>query len=187
MTMQLDTTTRTNMATQLANAVAGGTMKLFSGAVPANCAAADPAGLLATGTLPNPALTAASGATAISGTWSATGSNGGTLACFRLYDTTAVCRAQGSVGWTAQQGAWAPSTAYAVGNTVSNGGNVYRCTTAGTSAASGGPTGTGTGIADGTAVWTYLGIVGDLNVDNTSISTGQVLTDQTFTYTIGGA
>ena len=51
---------------------------------------------------------------------------------------------------------WAASTAYTVGQTVQNSGNVYTCTTAGTSATSGGPTGTGTGIADGTVVWNWL-------------------------------
>ncbi len=51
--------------------------------------------------------------------------------------------------------AWVISTAYTVGQYRSNGGNLYRCTTAGTSAGSGGPTGTGIGIADGTAVWSY--------------------------------
>ena len=43
------------------------------------------------------------------------------------------------------------------GEYVVNGGNVYRCVTEGTTAASGGPTGTGTSIADGSAVWTYYG------------------------------
>jgi hypothetical protein len=52
--------------------------------------------------------------------------------------------------------AWAISTAYTVGNWRHNGGNVYACVTAGTSAGAGGPTGTGTGIADGTAVWDYV-------------------------------
>lgn len=49
--------------------------------------------------------------------------------------------------------AWAANTAYVVGNCVTNGGNLYRCTTAGTSAASGGPTGYTFSIADNTAVW----------------------------------
>lgn len=53
--------------------------------------------------------------------------------------------------------AWAASTAYALGARVTLGGNVYQCTIAGTSAASGGPTGTGTAIADGTVTWRYLG------------------------------
>ncbi|WP_029313212.1 hypothetical protein [Acidiphilium angustum] len=52
-------------------------------------------------------------------------------------------------------GAWTASTAYTVGETVTNGGNSYRVTTAGTSAASGGPTGTTTSITDGTVTWTY--------------------------------
>lgn len=52
--------------------------------------------------------------------------------------------------------AWAISTAYEAGVVVKNGSNVYVCRTAGTSAGSGGPTGTGAGITDGTAVWDYL-------------------------------
>ena len=52
---------------------------------------------------------------------------------------------------------WAALTAYVTGNTVINAGRVYRCTTSGTSAASGGPSATGTGITDGSAVWAHLG------------------------------
>jgi lysophospholipase L1-like esterase len=48
---------------------------------------------------------------------------------------------------------WQASTAYVIGNCVTNNGNLYRCTTAGTSAASGGPTGAGFSIADNTVVW----------------------------------
>src|SRR5690606_12195516 len=48
---------------------------------------------------------------------------------------------------------WLPNTAYVVGQVVTNGPGIYQCTTAGTSAASGGPTGTGSGITDGTVVW----------------------------------
>ncbi len=50
---------------------------------------------------------------------------------------------------------WTISTAYIVGNIVTNGDAIYQCTTAGTSAGSGGPTGLGTGIVDGTAVWRF--------------------------------
>ncbi len=53
---------------------------------------------------------------------------------------------------------WAGSRAYAVGNYVTNGGNAYKCVTAGTSAASGGPTGTAASVADGTVVWEYDGV-----------------------------
>ncbi len=51
---------------------------------------------------------------------------------------------------------WATSTAYTLGKKVVLGGNLYICTTAGTSAESGGPTGTGSGITDNTAVWAYV-------------------------------
>lgn len=57
-----------------------------------------------------------------------------------------------SITWAA----WAASTAYSVDNIRTKGGNVYRVTTAGTSASSGGPTGTGTSITDGTVVWEYI-------------------------------
>lgn len=52
--------------------------------------------------------------------------------------------------------AWAGSTAYSVGDIRNNGNNYYQATTAGTSAASGGPTGTGSSITDGTVTWKYL-------------------------------
>ena len=70
----------------------------------------------------------------------------------------------GGVTWNyvaAAYVAWAGSTAYAAGAIVSNGGNLYSCLVAGTSAASGGPTGTAGVITDGTAptavTWAYIG------------------------------
>lgn len=57
------------------------------------------------------------------------------------------------------QNAWAASTAYTVGVYRKNGATYYRCVTAGTSASSGGPTGTGSSIADGTAVWENATII----------------------------
>jgi len=54
------------------------------------------------------------------------------------------------------ESAWQASTAYAVGDSVTNdSGKVYVCDTAGTSAGSGGPTGTGANITDGTARWDF--------------------------------
>lgn len=56
--------------------------------------------------------------------------------------------------------AWANTTAYVIGDHVTNDTapvKIYICTTAGTSAGAGGPTGTGTGITDGTVVWSYVG------------------------------
>jgi uncharacterized phage protein gp47/JayE len=58
--------------------------------------------------------------------------------------------------------AWAATTGYsafsaiAAGSLVTNGGNIYACTVAGTSAGSGGPTGTGTAIVDGGCTWRYV-------------------------------
>jgi hypothetical protein len=73
---------------------------LFSGAVPANCAAADPAGLLAMIVLPGDWMAAASGGTkAKSGVWAATAIDAGTIQSFRIKDSTGtVCHAQGTVG-----------------------------------------------------------------------------------------
>ena len=51
---------------------------------------------------------------------------------------------------------WVASTSYIVGDRVLNGSKVYQCDTAGTSAGSGGPTGTGTDIADNSARWDYV-------------------------------
>ncbi len=54
--------------------------------------------------------------------------------------------------------AWAASTAYVVGNVVLNdSGKAYSCTQAGTSASSGGPTGTGASITDNGCKWQFLG------------------------------
>lgn len=73
-------------------------LKVFSGAEPANCAAADPAGLLCTITLPSDWLAAAaSGSKAKLGTWSNTASATGTAASWRIYDSGSVaCHIQGN-------------------------------------------------------------------------------------------
>lgn len=100
MALQFSTTLRTNRVGQLQTTVgaSGATLKIFSGAVPANCAAADPAGLLATIALPASFLTSASGVTTLAGTWSVAASAAGTALSFRIYDSVPTCHAQGSVG-----------------------------------------------------------------------------------------
>ena len=55
-------------------------------------------------------------------------------------------------------GNWIPNYAFSAGTQILNGSNLYICTVAGVTAASGGPTGTGTGIGDGTCVWNYVGM-----------------------------
>ena len=58
---------------------------------------------------------------------------------------------------------WAGSTAYTAiasdgtGSFVANGGHYYACIQSGTSAGSGGPSGTGLAITDGGAKWAHLG------------------------------
>lgn len=75
-------------------------LKIFTGAQPANCAAANSGTELASMTLPADAMAAASsGSKAKSGTWQTTGSGTGTAAHFRLYKSDgATCVIQGSVG-----------------------------------------------------------------------------------------
>src|ERR1017187_9657378 len=55
------------------------------------------------------------------------------------------------------QQAWVASTSYWAPGLIQNGSNVYYCSTAGTSASSGGPSGTGQAIIDGTCIWQYKG------------------------------
>jgi hypothetical protein len=73
-------------------------LKIFSGAEPANCAAADPAGLLCTITLPSDWMNnAATGSKTKLGTWSGTASAAGTAASWRIYDSGVVtCHIQGN-------------------------------------------------------------------------------------------
>jgi hypothetical protein len=105
MTLQYSTTLRTNQVGQIQTTVgAAGVLKVFSGAKPANCAAGDPAGLLATIALPAAFLTSAAGATALAGSWATTGSAAGTAASFRIYDSAANCHVQGAVTATGSGG-----------------------------------------------------------------------------------
>lgn len=63
---------------------------IYSGAKPANCAAADPAGLLVTINLPADWMAAANaGSKALAGSWSASASGAGTAASFRIKDSGA--------------------------------------------------------------------------------------------------
>ena len=73
------------------------TLKIFTGSVPANCAAADSGTTLATLTLPSDWLAAASsGSKAKSGTWQdASADNSGTPGHFRIY-SGATCKMQGT-------------------------------------------------------------------------------------------
>lgn len=117
----------------------------------------------------------------------ASANNSGLARFYRIMTGT-----QGGASTTgAEQGLvgqnWAASTAYLLNQHVINDSSkVYKCTTAGTSAGSGGPTGTaGSGITDGSAVWGYVGTA-DLVIDNGNINAGQQVQITTFTKTAPG-
>lgn len=71
---------------------------------------------------------------------------------------------------------WEPSTVYQVGDRVRNGANTYVCDTNGTSAGSGGPTGTTTNITDGTTQWDWVAAF-------SATAIGPSLADQRLGYT----
>lgn len=97
MAFQYGTTLRNNQVGQLQTTIgASGTLKIYSGAEPANCAAADPSGLLATIVLPASFLTSSGGVTTIAGSWSVSASGTGTAQSFRMYDGSSVCHIQGN-------------------------------------------------------------------------------------------
>jgi hypothetical protein len=98
MAFQYGATLRNNQVSQIQSTVGtSGTLLIFSGAEPANCAAADPTGLLATITLPASFLTSTGGVASIAGSWTVAASGTGTAASFRMKDGSAVCHVQGNV------------------------------------------------------------------------------------------
>jgi hypothetical protein len=70
---------------------------------------------------------------------------------------------------------WVASTAYIAGDRVQNGVNTYYCITGGTSASSGGPTGTGASITDNTVTWGFSFVAGQ-SVSNSGTTGSQVAT-----------
>lgn len=59
------------------------------------------------------------------------------------------------LGDTMNYADWQADTDYELRTFAVNGANLYECTTSGTSASSGGPTGTASEITDGTVVWCW--------------------------------
>jgi hypothetical protein len=103
MAIQFGTTMRNNRLDQIESTVGvSAKLYLYSGSVPANCAAADPSGTLATLTLPSDWMNAGSaGVKTLAGTWTGTASGSGTAICFRIKDSSGTtCHAQGTVGTT---------------------------------------------------------------------------------------
>jgi hypothetical protein len=159
-------------------------LKIRSGAIPANCAAARTGTVLTDITLPADLMSdAASGSKSKLGTWEDTSADATGLAgYFHIDSSGGTCHMQGLCAQV-----WEASVAYALNQQVSNDtGKCYKCITAGISAASGGPTGTGADITDGAAHWQYIGTV-DMTLQNTSLVATQDVTITSFSLTEGNA
>lgn len=159
-------------------------LRIRSGAPPANPGTADSGTVLATMNLPSDWLTAAaSGTVGKNGTWQDASADASGLAQhYRIYDTAGTtCHLQGLVSQP-----HAVSTAVVLNQQMHNAGNVYRCTTAGTTGAASPPTGTGSGISDGSAVWNYVGRL-DMAIDNSNIAITQQVTVNQYDLTEGNA
>jgi len=180
--------------------VTGATAKLliFSGAKPADCAAADPAGLLATLTLPADWMSnSAAGVKLKLGTWEGVGSGAGNAASFRIKDNAGTtCHIQGTItqpvviltnALTAVNGNvlnFADTTGVVVGMNVSGTGIIPGSTVIAV---------TGTtvtlsissiaGVANGASIT----FGGDIVVDNINIAISQAITINTFGITDGNA
>ncbi len=91
--------------------------------------------------------------------------------------------------------AWVADTVYSIGNRRTNGGELYEVITAGTSASSGGPTGTGADITDNTVHWKHLATIdyadlvafgADLGVGISNILTTDDETHTTYLWAMEG-
>jgi len=182
--VQLSTTVRNAQAGVIETAIGTAPkVNFLDGSLPADCAAADPANVLCTVDCPSQWLESpVAGAVTITGSWVGIGLGSGYIRHFRLMNNgNTVCHMQGLVSQD-----WESATAYALTQQVNNGGNVYVCTTGGTSDSGGGPTGTGTGIVDNDVVWDYVGPVG-MVLENTHIASDQGVNITQFTLTVGNA
>lgn len=179
----------TKVSTRILNAMANAiettvgtapSMEIRTGAPPTNTTDADSGTLLGTISVPSDWLNAASGgAVTLLGTWSVAMSTAGKMGYYRLKGSGAVVDFQGYISEPVQR-----SKAYAVGDYAHNGGNIYVVATAGTSASSGGPSGTGAGITDGSVVWNFVKAGLDMSADNIAVNAGQTVQVTTFTNTV---
>lgn len=185
--MQESIVLRTNRISQIGLILTGQgglpLLKIFGADPPLNCASADPGSLLCTITLPPIPLGAANGVASMLGVWSGTVANSGFAQSFRLYDAIPVCHVQGFCSE-----AWIASTTYATNQNASNANGVYSCTTGGVSSSVGiGPSGTGSGIVDGSAVWTFLAPAAEMVLGSTNLLPGLVLPVQSFSIVAANA
>ena len=82
--------------------------------------------------------------------------------------------------------AWAVSTVVATGAKRANGANIYNATVGGTTAASGGPTGTGGSIVDNTVTWAWYCIANaEVQLDSIDLAITQTVTINSVAFTHG--
>ena len=107
-TFQLSVAVRNAMLDTMESAVGtSAKLRIYTGSLPANCAAAATGTLLADVTLPSDWMNnASSGTKTLLGTWSVAASAAGTAGYFRIWDSTATtCHHQGDVTATGGGGA----------------------------------------------------------------------------------
>lgn len=172
------------------------TLEIRTGTQPANCAASDTGTALVTITLPSDWLAAASGGNkALLGTWSGTAANTGTAGHYRIKQG-GTCHEQGSVGM---------ATTIATNASTSANSNVLNH--ASTTGVAAGMKVTGTGIEPDTYVLAFTSTTTtlsrassagvsngasitygfDLNLQNTSITSGQTVSISQFDLSQAGA
>lgn len=178
----------------------GPLLRIRTGSQPANCAASRTGTVLVSMTLPSDWMgNSASGVKSKSGTWSGTASASGTAGHYEIMDSTGTtCHEQGSVG-----------VAFTINTSASTAANGNVLTFASTTGVAVGQKVTGTGIpttADVTVIaltsttvtLSHASTAGvssgvtitfgfDLNVENTSINSAQVVSVSTFSVTEGNA
>jgi hypothetical protein len=97
MAFQYGVTLRNNQLSQIQTSIGtAGLLKIFTGAEPASCTVADPAGPVATIALPATFLTYTAGTSTLAGTWSVNAAATGTASSFRMYDAAGTCHIQGN-------------------------------------------------------------------------------------------
>lgn len=158
------------------------TMVMRSGIMPIDAATAAVGTVLATLVLPADWMANASGgAKLLSGTWQDLAADaGGRASYYRLIGTALTV--QGLISDPYQA-----SKAYAAGDQVHTGGNIYRATVGGTSGAASTPTGTGGSIADGGVTWAWVQAGTDMTVDNANLNLNQQVNVTGYQWAIGGA
>jgi hypothetical protein len=100
-----------------------------------------------------------------------------------MYEALGTCHVQGYCSEI-----WQPSTTYSASQNVSNVNGIYDCIGGGVSASVGtGPGGAGTGIVDGSALWSFLATPAEMILLTTNLASGLALPVQSFSITAANA